>query len=340
MFNNLKQFKSQRLKIATLPKPFSKRKIANEFAISLTKDLKTLGLDILHETEMSTKVTLETKSGCGFSIKPDAIVLSGSHAKIYIEIKYMEEGIFNEPDTKKIAYDFLHFRQKYRNEFYILISGAKLAAHKDVVPMLSTYTDRLFDINIQQRGWENRLQNVLLDFQKMLMSKPEKSYPIPILSVQDMKLSSPLEKKVHEFPKKRSLSYATRRGVDFEREFRKKLEKENICFEPQTGQLWKEVELPSGQFIHIAADVWVPCLSNPKIAIECKNMERLTDTYAKTVAIDSLLLKNAIRSLEFFVVCGERTKSVAANFMKDYVDGIVTYDNIGFLLDYLHSVAK
>jgi hypothetical protein len=339
MFNNLKRFKSQRLKITTLPKPFSKRKIANEFAVSLIKDLKISGLNVLHETETNTKVALETKSGYSFSIKPDAIVLSDNHAKIYVEIKYMEEGIFNEPDTKKIAYDYLHFRQRYTDEFYVLISGAKLAAHRDVVPMLLTYTDRFFDINIRQKGWENRLKNMLLELQEMLVSKPERNYFMP-LCFRDMKISSLLETKVHDFTEERSLSYATRKGIDFERKFRKRLEKEKISFEPKKGQLWREVELPSGQSIHIAADVWIPCFSNPKFAIECKNMERLTDTYAKTIAIDSVLLKSTIPHLEFLVVCGERTRSIAANFMKGYVDGIVTYDDIDFLFDYLHSFVK
>lgn len=334
MFSNLSQFKSQRLDTVISPKPFSKRNIANEFARCLIKDLKNHRINIFHESEINTKVKLETKSGYSFSIRPDAIILSNSNIKIFIEVKYMEEGIFNEPDAKKIAYDFLHFRQKYDNEFYVLISGAKLAAHKDVIPMLSTYTDRFFDISILQEGWENRIQDMVLELQSILMSKPRKNYGIP-LYVRNMKFNS-LPKGKLEFNEKPSLSYATRKGLDFEREFRKKLEKEQIRFEPKRGHLWKKVKLPSGHFVHIAADVWIPCFREPKVAIECKNMERLTDIYAKTISIDSILLKSAIPSLEFFVVCGDRTKSVATNFMRGYIDGIVTYKDNDFL-DYLHS---
>lgn len=332
MFENIHAFKERRSKVTFSSKPFSKTKLANEFALFLCKDLKDNGLEILHETESDTRVRLQTNFGHKFTIRPDAVVLMDHRPKVYIEIKYMEEGIFNTPDTRKIAYDFLHFRQKHKSEFYVVISGAKLAAHKDVEPMLQTFTDSVFDVDVTREGWESRLRDMTKDLQVMLNMDPQKDLSLlnNVISNNELLFKS---RQPGNDRLTGSLSYATSKGFEFERHLKHLLTEAEANFEPKKGILGKKVELPGNKTITVAPDVWIPGLTNPTLVLECKNMKHLDPSFSKTIAMDSMLLKNAIPSLRFIVICGERTRTVSTDFMRGYVDELITYDRIQLFID-------
>lgn len=340
MFEHINDFKKRRLKATFSSKPFSKRKLADSFAFALCKDLRNSGLEILHETQKDTRVQLVTEVGHKFFIRPDAVVLCNRQPKVYVEIKYMEEGIFNTPDTRKIAYDFLHFRQKHKNEFYIVVSGAKLAAHKDVEPMLQAFTDRVFDININREHWESRLQNMVEELQKMLAMRPEKDVSLSCYRVKYIELGAAAIRSVGEDSSMQSLSYVTLKGIEFEKRLKKALTEARIEFEPKTGRLGRKIRLPKDNVITIAPDVWIPSLTDPKLVLECKNMKHLNDSFAKTVAMDSVLLKTNIPSLQFVVVCGERTRTISTEYMKGYVDKVITHDKIPSFVNYLRSLSR
>ena len=338
LFEHIREFNKMRSKVKPSTKPFSKKKLADDFAYALTLDLKDAGLKILHESEKTTSLTLATKAGYLFSIRPDAVILKDNLPKIYVEIKYMEEGIFNTPDTRKIAYDFLHFRQQYKDKFYILISGAKLAAHKDVLPMLQTYTDHVFDLNVHREGWSDRLTDIIEEIQNMLNLKPEKNYKLPSIQVKKKELRPQPEMISTKTLEQESLSHATRTGRKFESEFKRRMAMANVDFEPMKGLLRKKVKLPHGnRSINIELDLWIPNFSDPKIGLECKNMRHIADSFAKTIAMDSIFLKSAIPSFQYIVVCGNRTGHVSAGYMNGYVDDVITYQKIPSFIQSLLS---
>jgi len=336
VFNHIHEFKTKRSETIFSSKPFSKTRLANEFALALCKDMKDCDLEFLHETETDTRVLLQTKVGHKFTIRPDAVVLSDHQPKVYIEIKYMEEGIFNTPDTRKIAYDFLHFRQKQKSKFYTVISGAKLAAHKDVEPMLQTFTDSVFDIDVTREGWESRLHSMAEDLQEMSSMDPQKDLSLLNCLVRDNELSfksrQPKDERLTG-----SLSYTTLKGFEFERHLKKLLVEAKIDFEPKRGILGKKVDLPGNRTITVTPDVWIPSSNYPKLALECKNMKHLNQSFSKTIAMDSMLLRNAIPSLQFVVICGERTRAISIDFMRGYVDELITYNEIPFFIDQISN---
>jgi hypothetical protein len=328
LLENILAFKERRIRTTYSPKPFSKKNMADDFALALSNDLKACGLEIHHESERKIRLGLMTKAGYEFTIWPDAVILRKGEPKIYVEIKYMEKGIFNEPDTRKIAYDFMHFRKRYRDEFYVVVSGAELSAYRDVEPMLRAYTDRTFDININRGGWESRLQDMIEELRNMLDMKPSKDPILPSYQVKDRELCGASTLVPDESSLKLTISEVTSKGFEFEKRLKKMLVEQNIDFEPRTVGIGKEVKLYNGHRISLFPDICIPNLGDPRVILECKNMEYIDPAYAKTIATNSILLKGNSREAQFIVVCGERTRKISVGYMRGYVDDLVTNNAI------------
>ena len=198
-----KESQQKRIESGEIRKAFSKdaTNAGTHFAFLFCKILKENGINVLSEKENRSLCSFKCKTEMNqtFKVNTDAVILDqNSQVKIALEIKYMEEGIMYSLDTKKIAYDYLHFRRSNPNIWYVVISGGKLAMNNDsrVEKMLYAFSDRFFDINIWEINYQEKIKELIEWLHSVIRNKTKpKLEPQLIIKTDTFHFNKNLMKK-------------------------------------------------------------------------------------------------------------------------------------------------
>ncbi len=315
-------------------------KAGKEFAGILCSALREAGVPIISELEDKRRVCklrTQTLLGHEFRVDLDAYVPNDERLSIGLEIKYMESGIFYIPDTKKIAYDYLHLRESHPNVVYVIISGGRISKTRKsemrIRTMLNAFSDCFFDFDIEQPHLEKRFNNIVQSLKRISNSKKKAVNPNRI-STQTV--PTKYFGTIQENGEKISFPEAVKSGFSFEREVKKRIYKQRIPFTPQEGVVYTPYDIQTKQgksMINIEGDLYIPSHNSPTIIIECKNMRRLSRAFLSSMCFDAWCFKEKFPDSKYYAIIGPRTKPFSTGFLNGYIDGIVYANGIESFLE-------
>lgn len=328
----LKEFVSKRLETIAVGRFGKSRELGLYFATAISRTLENEGIAIQTEKQANTRWDLQTELGDEFQIVSDAIVLDANgESQIALEIKYMEKGIFYSPDAKVIAYDFIQFRKAFPRKYFVVISGAKLAAHKDTVPLLDGYNDALFDLNL----WSHDVDQKIKDGITILAMMQAGKYPLTNVRLPDnfSQISTNILGEVNESISEDLLEFSSKvkSGTKFERDAKGLLRKNNIPFAPEKPKfpcnLLEGARKPG--YIDVEMDIAIPNREKPLVLVECKNMEDL-GKFPKCISFDIWHLRSnpKIKNAQFQLWLGPHTKKVNTTHLRGNIEEIVYNDKL------------